>query len=408
MSPKLLVLYASFANFGKACTTVRVMSGNGVPVIGRTLELGSHNLPEYVTNEVMWRMMTVPRGVEGNDLGYVAISGMKQAGSIENPATEGMNEAGLCVSAQSFNYQRDASYQTKTGGDEPVVLGQGVVTFLLRSAETVADAVKLMKSVRVIDDPEFSATLGRAHWAIQDAGGGFAVIEYVDGELQCHSSDDNPSVAAVGVLTNDPDWDFQMKNLNQYSLYSMNSVQQSPWANLPEGLRPTDETYHVVGHGQNTIGLPGSYTPQDRFVKMNLLRNAAQMNTPPGLLDTVDDAIVLATGLLNTVHIPMGVLSNTPEGVAEGPEWTAWAVVKVPSEKRFLVRTYSAMGWREVKLSDIDFDAKEVKSYPLYHGLHIRPFDMDPVVARPRLENASKPDVEVAHALLVAGLDDEL
>ena len=87
-----------------------------------------------------------PRGTgrgaaAGEPFAQVAISGMKQAGSIENPATEGMNEAGLCVSAQSFNYQRDASYQTKTGGDEPVVLGQGVVTFLLRSAETVADAV---------------------------------------------------------------------------------------------------------------------------------------------------------------------------------------------------------------------------------------------------------------------------
>lgn len=103
-----------------------------------------------------------------------------------------------------------------------------------------------------------------------------------------------------------------MKNLNQYSLYSMNSVQQSPWANLPEGLRPTDETYHVVGHGQNTIGLPGSYTPQDRFVKMNLLRNAAQMNTPPGLLDTVDDAIVASRrGASET-----GRLSRRPGRVA--------------------------------------------------------------------------------------------
>jgi len=45
-----------------ACTTVLVNTTSGVGVIGRTMELGSMDLPTDVTNTKMWRMMTVPRG----------------------------------------------------------------------------------------------------------------------------------------------------------------------------------------------------------------------------------------------------------------------------------------------------------------------------------------------------------
>ena len=63
--------------------------------------------------------------------------------------------------------------------------------------------------------------------------------------------------AQVGVLTNDPEYDWQLKNLNQYALYSLDRVQTSPWA--------ASGPPKVFGHGLNTKGLPPSYSPPDRF-----------------------------------------------------------------------------------------------------------------------------------------------
>jgi len=43
-------------------------------------------------------------------------------------------------------------------------------------------------------------------------------------------------------------------------------------------------------------------------------------------------------------------------------------VVKLPAEKRFLVRTYSDLGWRQVDLTKLDFD-ETYAPVPLYDGL---------------------------------------
>ena len=72
-----------------------------------------------------------------------------------------------------------------------------------------------------------NTTSGRFHWAVQDAAGAMVVLEYVGGALHVHDA------ARVGVLTNDPEYEWHLKNLNQYALYSLDRVQE------PDGpLRP--------------------------------------------------------------------------------------------------------------------------------------------------------------------------
>ena len=66
------------------------------------------------------------------------------------------------------------------------------------------------------------------------------------------------------------------------------------------------------------------------------------MDLPTDVTNTTTDAVVLAAGLLNTVHIVMGTVANTEHEDAGGLEWTEWSVVKVPAERKFYVRTYSA------------------------------------------------------------------
>ena len=354
-----------------ACTTVLVNTTSGVAVVGRTMELGSMDLPTDVTNTKMWRMMTIPRG---GGIGQVRADGFHSSvygfagigfwapepAEVEGVMGEGMNEKGLTVSALSFNSQ--GAYEAP-GSGKPALACVDVVPYLLGSAKTAAEAVALLRGVAVVDDAHLTPLVGRFHWAVQDAAGAMVVLEYVGGALHVHDA------ARVGVLTNDPEYEWHLKNLNQYALYSLDRVQE------PDGpLRP-------FGHGLNTVGLPGSYSPPDRFAKMFLLREAAVRNAPPA---TTTDAVVLAAGLLNTVHIVMGTVANTEHEDAGGLEWTEWSVVKVPAERKFYVRTYSAQGWREVDLARMDHSV-ETAPVPLYRGLDVRPFEFGAAAATAEL-----------------------
>ena len=194
-------------------------------------------------------------------------------------------------------------------------------------------------------------------------------------------------------MTNDPHYEWHLHNLNGYAAYptardrqctnqmsrrsltgtpstrkhdslvDLRAGNQAPW-----GLDAVETAVGPVpggppGHGLNTRNLPGGTTPPDRFVKMFLLREMASAHAPPA---TVNDAIVVAQGLLNTVHLVRGTIASL--GGLDGLEWTNWAVVKIPAERRFLLRTYSDLAWRDVDLSKIDF-AKPHAPRPLYDGL---------------------------------------
>ena len=89
-----------------------------------------------------------------------------------------------------------------------------------------------------------------------------------------------------------------------------------------------------VGHGLNLGGLPGSSSPPDRFVRSFYLREFASAHAP---ILSDRDAISLATGILNNVHIVRGTVASG--GVLHGDpgfEFTQWSVVKSPQARTFL------------------------------------------------------------------------
>ena len=122
----------------------------------------------------------------------------------------------------------------------------------------------------------------RSHWAARDAAGNSAVLEYLDGELRVHDN------GAVGVLTNDPDWNWQVTHLNQFASLSPD------WPGANAAIEVGTEVGTVpapVGHGLNLGGLPGDFSPPSRFVRMFFLRSYAHLNRPPA---TRRDALALA------------------------------------------------------------------------------------------------------------------
>merc|ERR1719482_1288186 len=89
----------------------------------------------------------------------------------------------------------------------------------------------------------------------------------------------------------------------------------------------------AVGHGQNLLGLPGDVSPPSRFVRTFFMRNYALKAQPPA---DVDEALVLANGVLNSQYIVKGF--NAKFGNEKGYDFTIVNTLKVPEERLIFYR----------------------------------------------------------------------
>jgi len=306
--------------------------------------LGSGNMNWHVAVHPRASKALGPR-VRNETLGYVSVDGIGWKllpDSLRTLATEGMNEKGLTISANTLKM---SVYESETS-TKPKLLYWDTVEFVLSNFETVKEALAGLKKVAVVGSHKLVCDQGACfHWAIADATGNSAIIEFVKGEMRVKEG----RKQHVGVMTNDPDLDWQQTNLNQYATVSpnwpdSNSIIQQ---HLDSGVFPK-----AVGHGANLLGLPGDATPVGRFVRMFYLREYALANLPEQAA-TKEAAIKLATGLLNNVYLVKGTVAKA--SMLDAWEYTPFAALKVPQDKLFMYRTASDMTWKQIALDNVNF-----------------------------------------------------
>mmetsp|Transcript_17907 Transcript_17907/g.33134 ORF Transcript_17907/g.33134 Transcript_17907/m.33134 type:complete len:373 (+) Transcript_17907:64-1182(+) len=321
------------------CTYFEIRT-KGVPTV-----IGNTN--EWITPDSAktWQVAVQPRGEKFNPsckggrswqakLGFVA---MTTGGYYNDTGGNSMNEAGLAISEHAL--RGVGTY--RPGNSTQTLCAQDLATWLMTTFETVAELREVLPSVAVLSDGPGTNSDPGSQWAIADAKGESIVVDHVAGSLHIYDN------RAVGVLTNDPDYPWQVRNLNNYVGLSMG------WPTGNEGIAVDSEFGTVpvaVGHGQNMLGLPGDLSPPARFVRTFFTRSYALRATPPKHLE---DSLVIASGLLNTQHILKGF--NARLHTEHGYDYTQFGVMKVPAEKLFYYRTYEASQWRLVNLSAVDF-----------------------------------------------------
>merc|ERR1712050_329685 len=107
-------------------------------------------------------------------------------------------------------------------------------------------------------------------------------------------------------------------------------------------------------------------------------------NAPPKSTTCV---LTLAQALLNYVFIPRGV-----EGADFPISFTQWDVLKVPSKRLFMVRSYVDMQWRSINLTKLDL---KVGAYSLKTPVETGELNVVDFTLSPKLKPYS---VEGAHA----------
>ena len=166
---------------------------------------------------------------------------------------DAVNETGLSMAG--LNFPASAVYQPEQAGRDNVMPFE-FIPWLLGQCADLAQARQLLARVSLADIP-FSDALPLAplHWLIADQSGAI-VAEPLAGGLKIH---ENP----VGVLTNEPPFDYQMFHLNNH----MQLTREAPRSSFAEGLelRP-----YCLGMG--AMGLPGDLSSASRFVRAAFTR----------------------------------------------------------------------------------------------------------------------------------------
>lgn len=162
---------------------------------------------------------------------------------------DAFNEKGLCMAG--LNFVGNAVYgKPKKGMDN--VASFEFIWWILGQCATIREAKKLLENINLVDTA-FSDALPptQLHWMIAGKDGAVTVESVREG-VKVY---DNP----VGALTNDPPFDMQMFQLNNF----MNLSPKQPQNHFAKGL-----PLQAYSRGMGALGMPGDVSSQSRFVRV--------------------------------------------------------------------------------------------------------------------------------------------
>ncbi len=158
------------------------------------------------------------------------------------------NEKGLCMAG--LNFLGNAFYNKPIENGENVAQFE-LIPYILSRCENANQARMLLSRINITDTP-FSDELPPAslHWIIADKNDCITVESVKDG-LKIYEN-------KVGVLTNNPPFNEQVFNLNNY----MHLSPGQPKNTFSEKLK-----LEYYSRGMGALGLPGDLSSQSRFVR---------------------------------------------------------------------------------------------------------------------------------------------
>lgn len=251
------------------------------------------------------------------------------------------NEKGLAIAG--LNFPGNAVYFPEKDGKDNVAPFE-LIPWILGQCATLEDARRLLERIHLADIPfSESMPLAPLHWMIGDKTGTITMEQTADG-LKIY---DNP----VGVLTNNPPFDYQMFNLSNY----MNLTAEPPVNRFcPElPLRP-----YCLGMGG--LGLPGDLSSTSRFVRAAFTR----LNSVCGCSES--ESVSQFFHILGSVHQTRGSAKTE-----DGYEITVYTSCCNTSKGIYYYTTYENQQITAVRLANENLDGCSVISYPLITGQQI-------------------------------------
>lgn len=273
---------------------------------------------------------------------HYAIIGMAYVAGDYPLYYDAVNEKGLCMAG--LNFVGNAFYNKNLPNKDNVAQFE-FIPWILGQCDSVESAKTLLGRINITDIP-FSKELpiAQLHWLIADQNQAITVESVKEG-LKIY---DNP----VGVLTNNPPFDEQLFQLNNY----MHLSPKTPQSSFCDKL-----SLNAYSRGMGGLGLPGDLSSQSRFVRVSFVK----MNSVSGASE--NESVSQFFHILGSVDQQRGCCE-----VGKGEyEITLYTSCCNADKGIYYYTTYENHQITAVNMHNEDIDGRCLIRYPLIKGEQI-------------------------------------
>ncbi len=252
------------------------------------------------------------------------------------------NEKGLSMAG--LNFPGNAVYHSYVQGKDNIATFE-FIPWILGQCASINEAKRLLERIS-LDKINFSEQLPchPLHWIIADRDSA-VTVECVKDGLKIYDN-------KIGVLTNNPPFDFQMLNLNNY----MSISKDEPKNHFSDKL-----DLCAYSRGMGGIGLPGDLSSASRFIKATFTK----FNSISG--NSENESISQFFHILGSVEQQKGCVH-----LGEGKyETTLYSSCCNTDKGIYYYKTYENSQINGVNLYHEDLDASIPVSYPLINEQQI-------------------------------------
>ncbi len=310
------------------CTAINFKTKN--MYFGRTLDY------EFSYGE---KITITPREYEfkfrhlGVNSNHYAIIGMAHVFEDYPLYYEAANEKGLAVAG--LNFVGNAYYR-KPSLKKNNVAQYEFIPWILANFSSVAEVKKALKNINITDDEvNEKFKCASLHWLISDLNEAI-VVESTSKGIKVYDN-------KVGVLTNNPPFEYQMFNLNNYRNLS-----------ICDPANSFSETIDLnrYSRGMGGIGLPGDLSSMSRFVRVAFHKLNSKCK------DDEFSSVNQFFHVMNSVSQTRGLCA-----VNDNYEITIYTSCINLNEGKYYYTTYNNHQINMVDLHKVDLDQKDLVTF---------------------------------------------
>lgn len=250
---------------------------------------------------------------------------------------DAVNEKGLCMAG--LNFEGNACYASEYQEGKINLAQFELIPYILGHCATIDEAEQCLKKIHLLKHC-YNEQLGVAqlHWIIADKKRTITV-EYVEAGLRIYEN-------KVGVLTNNPPFDLQIFNLNNYMSISPKT---------PKNLFSAKLDLQTYSRGMGALGLPGDLSSQSRFVR------AAFTKINSAIADTEDKSVNQFFHILGSVEQQKGCCIVGEDEY----EITVYTACCNADKGIYYYTTYENHSITSVNMYNVNLEGGELFRYPL-------------------------------------------
>lgn len=317
------------------CTALSIKSSEGHNFFGRNMDL-AYNFNQSV--------LVVPRNYKNESKvtgkvikGNYAIIGMGTLIDNHLAMADGMNEKGLCCAG--LNFEGYAYFPEELAEGKDNIAAYDFIYWVLANFETVYEVKDAIKGIELVSVPINENTpVAMLHWMLCDKTGKSIVVERTVDGIAVY---DNP----VGVMTNNPKFNWHLTNLNEYLNITPNHPKETKWS---------DKNLKALGVGAGTLGIPGDFASVSRFIRIAYIR--ANM---PEIKDD-EASITQFFNMLDYVKMVKGGVI-TEDGLED---LTLYTCCMNQEKGIYYYRNYYNNRINAVDMNKENLDGNEIKKFP--------------------------------------------